>query len=185
MERYRINVNYAKALFLLATDLQQEETVMQDMRLVHQVCQENHILGVVLSNPTIRESKKSAIVSQLFHDRVSATSEAFLLFVIKKRRTINLKGIAAAYMDIYRNSRGIVMSEVTTATPIDAAMLEEMRSKVARHTGKTVEMESRVDPRLLGGFRIAYDNNMYDASLSTKMEHLRKEFSKNIYEKKL
>ncbi len=185
MERYRINVNYAKALFLLATDLHQEETVMHDMRLVHEVCKENHILTVVLSNPTLRESKKSAIITGLFRDKVSATSEAFVLFVLKKRRTINLKGIAAAYMDLYRASRGIVLSEVTTATEADASILDALRDKVAATTGKTVEMESKVDPRLLGGFRISYDNNMYDATLSTKMEQLRKEFSKNIYEKKL
>ncbi len=185
MERYRINVNYAKALFLLATDLHQEETVMQDMHLVHRVCQENHILGVVLNNPTIREDKKSAVVSSLFHDKVSTTSETFLLFVVKKRRSINLKGIAAAYMDLYRESRGIVLSQVTTAEPLAPAMLDIMRDKVTAQTGKTVEMENKVDARVVGGFRIMYDNNMYDATLSTKMEQLRKEFSKNIYEKKL
>ncbi len=185
MERYRINVNYAKALFLLATDLHQEDTVMQDMRLVHQVCKENHILNVVLSNPTLRESKKNAIIIDLFRDKVSATSEAFILFVLKKRRTINLKGIAAAYMDLYRESRGIVSGEVTTATEVDAATIDALRDKVAAITGKTVELECKVDPRLMGGFRISYNNNMYDATLSTKMEQLRKEFSKNIYEKKL
>lgn len=185
MEGYRINVNYAKALFLLATDLQQCDAVMADMRLVQGVCVENHILNVVLNNPTIREVKKVAVMSDIFKDKVSRATMAFLAFVVKKRRTINLKGISEAYMAIFRDSRGIVLSDVRTAVEVDESLLTDLRDKVADHTGKQVEMVNTVDTRMLGGFCMTYNNNMYDARLRTKIAELRKEFSKNIYEKKL
>jgi F-type H+-transporting ATPase subunit delta len=157
---------------------------MDDMLLVHDVCAENHILNVVLDNPTIREVKKVAVIHDLFTDKVSKTTLAFLAFVVKKRRTINLKGISEAYMDIFRDSRGIVLSHVTTAETVDAALLEELSKKVADYTGKRVEMVNSVDNKMLGGFCMTYNNNMYDARLLTKVVKLRKEFSKNIYEKK-
>ena len=46
-------------------------------------------------------------------------------------------------------------------------------------------MLNNVDKKMLGGFCMTYDNNMYDARVRTKIVKLRKEFSKNIYEKKL
>ena len=41
MQDYRININYAKALFMLADDTQEQERVWGDMRLVNSVCAEN------------------------------------------------------------------------------------------------------------------------------------------------
>lgn len=185
MKGYRINVNYAKALFLLAQELDKTDAVMEDMRLVHQVCNENRLLNVVLDNPTIREAKKVTIMQDLFRSYVTDVTVAFLTFVTKKRRTINLKGISEAFMDMFRDSRNIVLAEMVTAEEVPQALVDELRSKVADHTHKNVEVYNHVDPRMMGGFCMTYDNNMYDARLRTKVTKLRKEFSRNIYEKKL
>ncbi len=185
MKGYRINVNYAKALFLLAEELRKTDAVMEDIKLVHQVCCENHLLNVMLENPTICEAKKVAVVQDLFKNHVTDVTAAFLAFVTKKRRTINLRGISDAYMNMYRDKRNIVLTEVVTAEEVPQALIDVLREKVALHTHKNVEVSNRVDSRMLGGFCLTYDNNMYDARLRTKVTKLRKEFSKNIYEKKL
>ena len=53
MQDYRININYAKALFALAGETGQQEEVAEDMRLVNEVCSENRVLAVVFNNPVI------------------------------------------------------------------------------------------------------------------------------------
>ncbi|MDY5968880.1 MAG: ATP synthase F1 subunit delta [Bacteroidales bacterium] len=185
MKEYRININYAKALFMLASDLKEEERVMDDMRLVNDVCRENHLLNVVLDNPTLQEAKKVGIVKSLFGGHVSNTTLAFLEFVTRKRRTVYLKGISDAYMAFYRDSRNIVLSEVKTADYMSDEVYEGIRNKVAAYSGKKVELVKVLDSNMLGGACITFDNNMYDARLRTKIAQLRKEFSKNVYEKKL
>lgn len=185
MKGYRVNINYAKALFLLATDLKEEERVMEDMRLVNDVCHESHLLNVVLDNPTLREAKKVSIVKELFGRHVSDTTLAFLIFVTKQRRTVHLQGISEAYMAFYRESRNIVLSEVRTASYMSEDVYDGIRDKVAAYSGKEVEMVKVVDEAMLGGACITFDNNMYDARLRTKIAKLRKEFSRNVYAKKL
>ena len=101
MNDYRINLNYAKALLMLATDLGDSDQVMEDMKVVNKVFSENHQLNTVFKNPNIRESKKQAIVGELFEDKVGKTTMAFLHFVNKKHRAVNLKGISKMYMDLY------------------------------------------------------------------------------------
>ena len=64
-------------------------------------------------------------------------------------------------------------------------MKQAVCDAVNRHTGKTVELTTKVDPSILGGFSVTYDNNMYDARISSQVAKLRKEFSKNVYESKL
>jgi F-type H+-transporting ATPase subunit delta len=185
MEDYRVNINYAKALFLIATDKQQQDEVLADMRLVHQVCAENRELNVVFNNPVIKESKKVAVLNDLFEDKVSQVSQLFLSFVVKKRRTVNLRGISSAYMDLYRDAHNIVRSELVTAIEVEPEAKELVKKVIGDYTRKQVELEARTDDKMLGGFCMSFDNNMYDARLRTKVSKLRKEFRKNIYESKL
>ena len=54
MQDYRININYAKALFMLADEMQEQDRVAEDMRLVNSVCAENHMLNTVFRNPEVK-----------------------------------------------------------------------------------------------------------------------------------
>ena len=185
MEDYRINIHYAKALFLVAVDTQQLDVVADDMRLVNTVCRENHVLNKIFSNPVIREDKKLAVLRDLFEDTVSKVTMLFLKYIVKKRRAVNLKGISNSYIELYRKEKNIVLSHLVTAVEIDEEMREAFRKVVGEYTHSDVELHSKVDPSILGGFSVTFDNNMYDARVSSEMVKLRKEFSKNLYESKL
>lgn len=185
MEGYRININYAKALFLVTRDMDQLEAACVDMRLVNKVCAENHLLVTVFANPVIPEHKKISIVKELFEERVSKVTMLFLVFVVRKRRSVNLKGISNAFIELYRNYKGIVLSHLVTATDADLATCEAIEQVVSRHTNKSVELTTEVDSTAIGGFSVTFDGKMYDARLSTQVAKLRKEFSKNVYESKL
>lgn len=185
MQDYRININYAKALFMLAGETGQQDEVAKDMRLVNELCAENHVLAVVFNNPVVKEAKKVGILHELLDERVSRLTQVFLTFVVKKKRSVNLKGISAAYLELFRDSRGIVLSNLTTADEADEEMKEAVRNAIGKYTGRTVELTTATDPKALGGFAMSFDNKMYDTRLSTKLEKLRREFDRNDYESKL
>ena len=185
MQDYRININYAKALFLLAAETGNQEAVAKDIRLVREVCKENHTLAVVFSNPEIKGAQKAAVLTELFADRVCRETMAFLLFVARKKRSVNTIGICDSYLDLYRESRGIVLTHLTTAEEVDDNVKAAVAKTVADHTHKEVEMVSRTDASILGGFAMEFDNMMYDARVSSRLAQLRHAFGTNIYESKL
>ena len=185
MQDYRININYAKALYMLAAELEEQDAVAVDMRLVNAVCSENRELNMVFCNPEIKMSRKAAIVDALFGEHVGKTSLAFLHFVVRKNRSVNLRGITASYLDLYREGHGIVLSKFTTAEPVDQEILDMVSKAIAAHTDKVVELQAKTDPKIIGGFAMEFENNIYDARLSTRLVKLRQQFEKNIYESKL
>ena len=185
MKDYRINTNYAKALFMLATDRGQADRVADDMRLLSTVTAENRELAVVFANPTVRHDKKAAIIRSLFEGQVGDETMAFLVFVVRKNRSVNLRGISEAYLDLWRDSRGIVRSDLVTHQETDESAREYVTKLIAEYTGKQVELHATIDPNMLGGFKMEFNHNMYDARLHTKIMKLRKEFAKNDYESKL
>lgn len=185
MKDFRININYAKALFMLATDRGQADRVADDMRMIDSVTSENRELSVVFGNPIVRYDKKVAVVHSLFDGKVCDETMAFLVFVVKKNRSVNLRGISEAYLDMWRDSRGIVLGDLVTHQETDDSAKEMVAKLIADYTGKQVELHSATDPNMLGGFKMEFDHNMYDARLRTKIRKLRKEFAKNEYESKL
>ena len=185
MNDYRINTNYAKALFMLATDRGETDRVAADMRMVGEVTAGNRQLAVVLGNPTVRGDKKEGILRALFADLVCEATMAFFSFLVRKNRSVNLHGICNAYMDMYRDANGIVLSDLVTHQPIDDNARRTVTRMVEEYTGKKVELNDRTDPNMLGSFKLEFDNKMYDARIRTKIRRLRLEFGKNEYESKL
>jgi F-type H+-transporting ATPase subunit delta len=185
MQDYRININYAKALFLLADETGDQERVSEDMRLVNDVCAENRELNIVFRNPEVKSPKKVAIVEDIFGASVCKTTMAFLQFVVRKKRSVNLKGISASYLDLYRESRGIVLSHITTAQPVDDHTRALATKVIADYTHKEVELVAKTDPKIIGGLAMEFDNRMYDARISTYLSKLRHAFDENVYESKL
>lgn len=182
---YRINNHYAKALILLAKDLGVEDNVAEDMRLVSNVWSENRELSVLFANPVIKKEKKVAIVKELFEGKVSKETMTFLVFVTRKSRTVYMRGIADAYIEMWREYRGIVWSDLVTHQPIDDVARKMVTEMVAAYTGKTVELHDRTDPKMLGCFKLEFDGKMYDARIRTKIRRMRIRFTQNDYESKL
>lgn len=185
MSTYRINTHYAKALMLLAQDLDAVDSIADDMRLVSTVCAENRELGVVFANPVIPSDKKVAVINDLFSGRVSAPTLAFLVFAARKNRSVHMRGIADAYVEMFREYRGIVLSDLVTHQPIDDVARKLVTEMVEAYTGKKVELHDRTDPKMLGCFKLEFDNKMYDARIRTKIRRMRIEFARNDYESKL
>ena len=185
MNNYRVNTHYAKALFLLSVEMDAVDRVAEDMRLVSRVCAENRELGVVFANPVVRMDKKTAIVKALFEEHVCDATMAFLTFVTRKNRSVNLRGIAEAYLVLFRDYRGIVLGDLVTHQPVDEVARRMVTEMVAGYTGKQVELRDHTDDHMLGGFKLEFDHRMYDARLRTKIRKLRAEFAKNDYESKL
>ncbi|MBQ9545837.1 MAG: ATP synthase F1 subunit delta [Bacteroidales bacterium] len=185
MDNYRINKNYAKALFLLSAETGVQERVAADMRLVNDVFVENRELHIIFSNPVIKQSKKVAIVEDLFGERVSPLSKLFLAFVVRKNRAVNMRGISSMFLDMYRESRGVVLADLATSYAVDDDVLAMVGELVGHASGKNVEVNAHVDPRIIGGFVVKFDNKMYDTRIRTMIADLRKQFSANEYESKL
>ena len=142
-------------------------------------------LNALFANPVIKGEKKVGIVKEIFDGKVSKETMLFLVFVARKNRTIYMRGIADAYVEMWRDYRGIVKSDLVTHQPIDEVARKMVTEMVANYTGKTVELHDRTDPKMLGCFKLEFDGKMYDARIRTKIKRLRTQFAKNDYESKL
>ena len=78
-----------------------------------------------------------------------------------------------AYRESYNEENGILPVKAVTAVALTDAQREKLAGKLARITGKTIELENRVDPAVLGGVRLDYDGKRVDDTVSHRLDAVR------------
>jgi F-type H+-transporting ATPase subunit delta len=67
---------------------------------------------------------------------------------------------------------------LTTASKVSEDSLEAIRKALAdsSNANQTVEIQTEVNPELIGGFVIELGDKLYDASVARKLDQIRKNF---------
>jgi F-type H+-transporting ATPase subunit delta len=173
MSEARVAARYATSLFDLASEQNILDNVMEDALAFTSVCDQNHGFELMLKSPIIHADKKWHVMSRLFADKFQKTTMAFIHIVLKKRREIVLNMIFSQFAEMYRQHKGIVTATVTTAMPVSEQIKEEINAFLKNKTQKSVELNTSVNPDLLGGFVLRYEDKLIDASVSTQLKSLR------------
>ncbi|MEG9512149.1 F0F1 ATP synthase subunit delta, partial [Saccharopolyspora indica] len=88
----------------------------------------------------------------------------------------------AAFIEQYQALKGIHSVTLTTAVTISEEMKQAIQQKVKAEKGLgTVELETKTDERLIGGFVLEFDNNLVDASILRDLKDIRNQFLRNDY----
>lgn len=180
----RIASRYAKSLIDLAQDKNVLEAVKSDMDTLKSAVA-NREFDLMLKSPIISGDKKKSIIDALFKEKVNTLSLMFFKGTVDKGREGYLGNIANEFIAQYKSNKGISSIKIVTANKLSDAAVAAIEKKLndSASTSHTLEIESKVDPKLLGGFIIEFDDKRYDASVSHKLAELRKGFDKNLYTK--
>lgn len=178
----RIASRYAKSLIDLAIEGNKLDRVLEDVHSFKEVLKHRDF-HLLMKNPVVNNSKKKQIVNQLFEGKYDELTMAFLNILISKNRESYLPEIADEFILQYRKIQHISKVILTTANPVSDATLKTIQEKLVKCevTDDNVEIISKVDPDLVGGFILEFDDKIYDASVKHKLDQLKKEFAENLY----
>ncbi len=182
MIEIKLGTRYARSIMALATEQGQLEQVVQDFRMIHQVCTQNREFRYMLRSPLIYSDKKQEIMDALFGKKFSSKITAeFIPIVIRKRREAFLKDIADRVMFIYDEKKNITRGIVTTAMKLSEGQREQIRKIVQDDLKTKFEIEERIDPALIGGFTLLVGDRKFDGSIANRLRDLEREFESNPY----
>jgi F-type H+-transporting ATPase subunit delta len=186
MHHTKSGLRYAKSIFKLAIERNELETVSSDMHLLNKTISENRELEKLLESPIIRSDKKGEILHQIFDSKLGTTVRAFLDLLLKKRREMHIPQIARHFVILFLENNNIEEATLVTAVPIDDSFRKKINELILKNSiNQSVELEEKVDPNLIGGFILRFGDKQFDASVSSEIENLRREFEKNYYVKSL
>ena len=180
MSGSRAAKRYAKAVLLQATDANLASVVFDDMQTISTTISESHELNEMLQSPVYKDEDKKEALIKIFVNQ-SDTTKSLISTLITNKRASLLKDVASSYIDLYKESQGIKVAQVTTAIPLTSELETKVLAKVKELTGSDkVTLESRIDESLIGGFILRIGDLQYNASISNSLAKIKREFSKSI-----
>jgi F-type H+-transporting ATPase subunit delta len=181
MKGARPALRYARAILNLAKDTKIETEVNADMQLIQATISESEDLQTMLKSPVIRASEKKNVLNAIFGDKVNAVSLGLFNLLEENKRMAMLEPIASKYTIIYDYLKHMDIAKVTTAVALTKEMEEKVLQKVVELTGNKTSIENTIDPSILGGFILRVGDMQYDASISSNLNELRREFDDSQY----
>jgi F-type H+-transporting ATPase subunit delta len=182
MSIIRIATRYAKSLLDLSVERNELAAIAADINTL-QTALTNRELLLMFKSPIISNDKKNAILKALFEGKLNDLTMAYLTLLVNKNRERYLPEIAAEFVRQHKVMQHITSVKVTTATELTEAVMAEIRQKISSSGVSTekLDVESKIDPAIIGGFILEFDNKRYDASVANKLNDLKQEFNKNLY----
>lgn len=164
---------YADALFQAAHPQGALDAVLADLEAVVTALAHADEAGALSSPDTPRPT-----VARVF-ERVGAGRHVLVrgLFgvMVERRREALLPAVLAALRTRILAERGIAEGCAESAQELDAGQMERLTTIAQELTGKQVTLSKRVVPALLGGVRLRIGNTLYDGTVATALEDLRKQ----------
>lgn len=165
---------YARALFeSVGSDL---ERANNELAGTAKAFEESPAVAAVFTDPRFDKETRDRTLEQIitaggFHPMV-----ANLLRLLNDReRLAELPMIALVFRDMVDAELGRVRATVTSAAVLPGDMVQQLANALSRATNKQVVLEARQDPALLGGIVASVGNVVYDGSLRTQLNSLRRE----------
>lgn len=168
---------YAKSLLDLAQEKGITEEVHRDMLFFKNTVDQSRPLALMLKNPIVRSSKKDAVLKLIFGGKINVLSSAFIDIVARKNRESIIEDIAAEYIRLYDEMRGIEHATVTTTMPLTDELRAKFKAMVAKTTGRElVELTEKVNPQIIGGYVLQLGDRQMDASVRSQLNELKLAF---------
>ena len=174
---------YGKAIFDAAVaEGNQAEVIEQLDSLINDVLATSPKLVMLFANPMIPAERKLELIESIFLGRALPIVLSFLKALAKNGRLSDLRAIVNQVHQLKNESDNVRQVSATTAEPLSPELTDQLSQSAETLLGCRVELETEVDPSILGGFVLRIGDTVYDSSVTARLERLRKEMSQGILE---
>jgi F-type H+-transporting ATPase subunit delta len=156
---------YSTALFLSAGRRGLLDEAYYQFTDLKTVLRTNTALLKFLSSPKIAEEHKLDLLRRVFGERMQQLFLEFLFVLVRKRRAMYLVDVIEAFDRMVETHKGIVRATATTAVPLSGDEAERLVGRLSTKTGKKIELERKIDPRLIGGMVVLVGDEIIDGSV--------------------
>ncbi|MBC8413891.1 MAG: ATP synthase F1 subunit delta [Nitrospira sp.] len=119
------------------------------------------------------DEQLAALDSLLQRLEFGSASGKFIKLVIAHGQLAAFKEIVHASEAAFNRQQNRVVATVTAPVKLDIQYIDKLKIVIENMTSKEVDIESRIDPDLLGGFVVNVGSTTYDSSVKGQLRLLR------------
>jgi F-type H+-transporting ATPase subunit delta len=166
--------NYAETLFQLASSQDGLEEYRQGMDLVVDLLETDVDFRRFLETPRISVADKKTTISNVFENNFPVGLVNFLKVTIDKRRQSLLESIAEEFSRLVDSDMGLLHFEVTLARESDDGFTEKLKDRLSPIFDCKPILHFKVHPEILGGVILRVGDRVFDGSLGSRLDKMRR-----------
>jgi F-type H+-transporting ATPase subunit delta len=164
---------YATALYDLAAEQRQLDTVLDEGAALARLIDESAPLRTVLADRRLDiKVSSAAVLAVLEAQGFGLLLRNFVGVVAENRRLPVLRRVLSALDALAIARRGEVVAEVVSVDPLTSEQRAQLQVRLAEAGYSRITIRERVDSSLLGGLVVRVGAKLYDASLKTRLFRL-------------
>ena len=168
---------YARALFEAAKDDGVLDRAHEELGEFADALEQDRNLQVFLFSPYFSSEEKKDGIRRIVSDADERVLN-FLELLAERHRMPAVFRIRRIFDGLWAEENKLLPVVVTSATELDAGLVEDIGKRIEEQTGRRVELSSSVDPDVLGGLMVRVGNMVLDATVRNRLEQLRKQVAK-------
>ncbi|HEY9856232.1 MAG TPA: ATP synthase F1 subunit delta [Stenomitos sp.] len=172
MPNHSVAQRYADALFGIAEAQGNLAKVDQDLAAIAQILADHPDMARLWDSAVVSTEDKKAIVKQLFEGKIEPITFNTLLLMFDKQRGGSVATLPRFFRERFDAYRKRVKVNVRTVMALGSDETEELRRVLAKATEREIEMETTLDPDLIGGLVVTVGDKVIDNSLRGRLEAL-------------
>ncbi len=165
---------YAGAMFDLALKQNTLDRTLDDVQGLGQLFSK-HTLAYLLREPKVSLQRKETALRQTLSSRVLPTSLNLALLIVQRGLVEVMPNIAVELQQMVFDYKNQAVAEVTTAAPMDAQQAGLVKQALERQTGKTILLQTKVNPAILGGVVARVGDQVIDGSVQLRLQVLKRQ----------
>jgi F-type H+-transporting ATPase subunit delta len=165
---------YAGAMFEIGHRQNALDRTLADVKDIAQLFA-HRTLAYLLREPKIPMQRKETAIRQALAPKVLPLSLNLALLVVQRELVELMPNIARELEQLVLNYKNQAVAEVTTAAKIDDAQIALIKQALERRTGKTILVETRIQPDILGGVITRVGDQVIDNSVRYRLNALRQQ----------
>ncbi len=170
---------YTRPLFDLAIESKNLESIAAELQALADLFRQVPTLSEYLASPNISRSAKHDLIEKALDRPCTKYFSNFLGLVLRKRRQEILPEAAQAYRHMWDDYRRHLEVTVTSAVELTPGQKSALESRLARKTGETITVKTKLDPAVLGGIRVQIGHQLVDGTVTNMLALLREKLLKS------
>jgi F-type H+-transporting ATPase subunit delta len=178
MKDRKLASRYARALLASLPDGGAAEQADRFLTAIREALEESVEFRDLLFDPAVSRSTREQVLRTLADRSEMPVQVAnFLATIVDHNRTTSLASIAEVFHEEREAAAGIVPAEITTAMPLSDDLKQRTLQALEQMTGRKVRLTANLDPAILGGAVTKVGSTVYDGSLKTQLDQLRRKMT--------
>lgn len=172
MNLSKIAIRYATALLEAGETQKSVDAIKTDLSALKALYADSAEFKALIHSPTIQLAQKEKMIQDTFKN-VNSLTLTFLLLLVKKNRLNILNACIAEFERLIDLKSGIVHAEVTGSVQMTDSQLASIKSNLEGQLKLTVNLSSKIDESILGGYVVRVNDTMIDHSIKNQLAKLK------------